>query len=452
MKNRRLEIMESAPVGKALAYLGLPTIVGLSVTGFYQLAINFFVAQLGTQAVGAISIIYPLVLLMPGIGLLFGNGGAAYIAELLGAGEKERAETVLASTVFYCVFFSVLTQLLLPVLPKLLVQMGASVTVLPLALEYGRILIISFLFYIPSVCLANLVRAEGNVALSTLSQMTGAALNIVLAPLFIFGLQWGIRGAAAATATAQFVSLCMLVQYYLRRKSYLRLNFRKARFHWWILEPVLKIGVPLLCINLFQSISMTAANIAAAPFGDEVVAGLGIANRVIGMTTLAVTGFSRGYQTFISYSYGAGYFERIRQATRTAYAWGMWGALVISVIQIAFSGPIVSAFSQDADVVQVGTRALVAGSLLFFTYGFQSMVTVYLLCIRYSKAGFVFSICRQGLAYLPLLVVFVNLFGVSGIFYTQAAADLLTTLILILFLTVTREKRNSVLKSAVKIS
>lgn len=446
--NRRLEIMERAPVSKALAYLGLPTIVGLSVTGFYQLAVSFFVAKMGTQAMGAISIVYPLILIMPGIGLLFGNGGAAYIAELLGAGEKEKAETVLASTIFYCILLSVITQLLLPAMPILLVHMGASSGVLPLALEYGRILVLSFLFHIPSVCLANLVRAEGNASLSMISQMTGAVLNVVLTPIFLFGFGWGIRGAAASAAVAQFTAFCILAQYYLRGKSYLKLDFRKVRFQWWILEPVLKIGVPLLCINLFQSISMAAANIAVAPYGDAVVAGLGIANRVIGMTTLAVTGFSRGYQTFISYCYGACRPDRIRQATKTAYLWGMLGGLVIAVVQIGFSGGIVSAFSDDAEVISVGVQALVAGSLLFFTYGFQSMATVYLLCIRYSKAGFVFSIFRQGLAFLPLLFLFDRLFAVTGILYTQAVADLVTTALLLLFLGITKRNRTIALAQA----
>lgn len=443
--NKRLQIMESAPVGKALLYLGLPTIVGLSVTGFYQLSISYFVAKLGTQAMGAISIVYPLTLIMPGIGLLFGNGGAAYIAELLGAGEKERAETVLASTLFYCLFFSVLTQLLLPVLPTLLVWMGASSTVLPMALEYSRILVISFLFHMSSVCLMNLVRAEGNVALSTISQMTGSILNIILAPILIFWFDWGIRGAAIATATAQCVAFLILIQYYLRKKSYLKLDFRKVRVHRWILEPVLRIGVPLLGVNLFQSISMTGANVVAAPYGDSVVAGLGIANRVIGMTTLAVNGFSRGYQTFISYSFGAGYMDRIRQATRKAYTWSISGGLLISALQIVFAVPIASAFSKDPEVIRIASRVLIAGSLLFATYGLQAISTVYLLCVKYNWAGFLFSISRQGLAYLPLLWVFERLFQVTGIFYTQAAADAVTTGILIVFLILTQKKRDAML-------
>lgn len=439
--NKKLQMMENGPVGKALLYLGLPTIVGLLMTGFYNFVDSYFVAQLGTEAMGAISIVYPFVTLVPGLGLLFGNGGAAFISELLGAGKKNEAETVLVSTVFYCFFFSLLSQLAMPFLPGLLTAMGASEQVLPLALDYARILLISFLFHIPSVCLMNLVRAEGAVGLSTCSQLTGSILNIILDPIFIFSFQMGIRGAAVATAIAQFVSFAILIQYYLRKKSYLRLDFRNTRLHVWIVSPILKIGIPLFAINLFQSLSLGAANIAAAPYGDRVVAALGIANRVVGMTTFAITGFSRGYQTFISYNYGAGYHQRIREATKKAYLWGLGGGAVISLGQILLAKPIVRAFSPDAAVVSIGVQALIAASVLFFTYGFQAMATVYLLCVKYSRAGFLFSISRQGLAYLPILFLFERVWNTTGIYYAQAAADGLTTLIMIGFLLATAKSR-----------
>ncbi len=445
--NKRLMMMENGKVGTALLYLGLPTIIGLLMTGFYNFVDSYFVAQLGTEAMSAISIVYPLVTLVPGIGLLFGNGGAAYISELLGAGKKEEAETVLASTIFYCFFFSVLSQLSLPFLPSILKSMGASKAVLPLAMDYSGILIVSFLFHISSVCLMNLVRAEGAVGLSTCSQLVGSILNIILDPILIFPMGMGIYGAAVATVISQFVSFVILIQYYLRKKSYLRLSFRRIQLHKWIVNPILKIGVPLFAINLFQSLSLSMANVAAAPYGDHVVAGLGIANRVVGMTTFAITGFSRGYQTFISYNYGARHKNRIREATRKAYLWGTCGGILISLGQIALAGPIVRAFSPDPNVISSGTKALFAASILFFTYGFQAMATVYLLCMKYSKAGFVFSICRQGIVYLPALILLEQLWAKTGIYYAQAMADGITVLLMLLFLALTAKKRMDKLDS-----
>jgi len=432
--DKRLYIMKNSPIKKALLYLGLPTIIGLLMTGFYNFVDSYFVAQLGTQAMGAISIVYPLITLVPGIGLLFGNGGSAYISELLGANEKEKAEIVLASTLFYCLFFSILSQFILPFLSWLLKTLGASNTILPIAMDYADILIISFLFHIPSVCLMNLVRAEGAIGLSTTSQLIGSILNIILDPILIFTFNMGIRGAALATAISQFISFCILIQYYLRKKSLLHLSYKNIKLQGWIIKPIFKVGIPLFAINLFQSISLSSINIVAAPYGDHTVAALGIVNRVVGMTTFIITGFSRGYQTFISFNYGSNNIERVKQATKTAYLWGILGGIIISLIQILLSKPIVSAFSENHQVVSIGVHALFAGSILFFTYGFQAIAIVYLLCIKYNKAGFIFSICRQGLVFLPVLFLLEHLWSETGIFYAQALADLITSLLIIIFL------------------
>ncbi|WP_052112967.1 MATE family efflux transporter [Clostridium novyi] len=432
--NEKLKLMKDGDINKALIVLGLPTIVGLLMTGFYNFVDSYFVAKLGTEAMGAISIVYPLITLVPGFGLLFGNGGAAYISELLGAGEKEKAEIVLSSTFFYCFIIGILMQGVLLFLKPLLIFMGASKSILPMATEYSVILIISFLFHIVSVCLMNLVRAEGAVGLSTVSQLAGSILNIILDPILIFTVNMGIRGAAIATAISQFIAFIILIQYYVRKKSYLNLSFRKVKFKKWIVTPIFKVGVPIFAINFFQSISLSATNIFAAPYGDDTIAAIGIVNRVVGMTTFAITGFSRGYQTFISFNYGAKNMERVKKATKTFYIWGVSFGVIISLLQIMFSREIVGAFSNDTSVISMGIKALFAGSILFFTYGFQAIAIVYLLCIKHSKAGFIFSIGRQGLFFIPVLFIASHLFKVNGILYTQAIADIITTILLIAYI------------------
>lgn len=444
--DKRLEMMESGKVSKALGYLGLPTIVGLLMTGFYNFIDSFFVAQLGTSAMGAISVAYPFITFIPGIGLLFGNGGAAYISELLGAGEKKKAEIVLSSTLFYCVAASVGFQLVLLFLKPLLKALGASSEVLPYAMDYTGILIVGFLFQIPSICLMNLVRAEGAVALSTKSQIIGSVVNIILDPILIFKFKMGIVGAAVTDVIGQFISVAILLPYYLKRKSYLRLSVKNIRFESWFIKPIFKVGMPIFTINLFQSLSISAANIAAAPYGDTTIAALGIVNRMVGMTTFAITGFSRGYQTFISYNYGAKHFQRIKEATRKAYLWAMSGGAILSIIQILFAKPIVAAFSHDPAVIGQGVHAMYGASIFFFTYGFQAMAIVYLLCIKYSKSGFLFSISRQGIIYLPVLILMERIIGKVGIYYAQGAADVITTLLILAFLVYKKKKREEFVK------
>ncbi len=172
--NKRLELMRSGNIKQALLSLGLPTIIGLLTIGIYNFVDSYFVSQLGTEAMGAISITYPLITLIPGIALLFGNGGSAFISRLLGSRDYNQAEIVLSSTIAYSLLFTILAQLSLFFLPEILTFLGASENILPLAIEYTEILIISFLFHIHSVALMNLVRAEGAIALSTASQLAGS--------------------------------------------------------------------------------------------------------------------------------------------------------------------------------------------------------------------------------------------------------------------------------------
>ena len=438
----KLELMKNGNVKSALLQLGLPTIIGLLTIGIYNFVDSYFVAKLGTQAMGAISITYPLITLIPGIGLLFGNGGSAFISNLLGSGDHEKAETVLSSTIGYSIIFSLLVQLSLFFLPEILLFLGASDSILPYAMDYSRVLIFSFLFHIPAVCLMNLVRAEGAIALSTASQLIGAILNIILDPLLIFTFGMGIKGAAVATGIAQFVSFAILISYYIFDKSILKFSIKKIKISKWVVIPILQVGIPLFSINLFQSVSLGVANRFAASYGDTTVAALGIVNRVVGMSTFAITGFSRGYQTFISYNYGARNMQRVRDATKTSIIWGLLGALILSLIQIGFSSSIVKAFSDNAIVISKAKEAMFAGSIFFFTYGFQSIAVVFLLCVGANKSGFIFSIARQGLLFVPCIILLNYFLGETSIFYAQGITDLITTVILATFMYYISKNKN----------
>lgn len=430
----KLELMKNGDIKKALISLGLPTIVGLLTIGIYNFVDSYFVAKLGTEAMGAISITYPMITLIPGIALLFGNGGSAFISKLLGAGDHEKAEVVLSSTIGYSILFGLLIQVSLLFLPQILVFLGASENILPFAIGYSKILVMSFIFHIPAVSLMNLVRAEGAIARSTVSQLVGAILNIILDPIFIFKLDMGIEGAAVATAIAQFVSFSILISYYIFDKSILKFSLKKVKISKWIVIPILQVGVPLFAINLFQSVSLAVANRFAASYGDTTVAALGIVNRVVGMSTFAITGFSRGYQTFISYNYGAGNMKRVKDSTRISVIWGLAGGVLLSLIQIVFSSNIIGAFSDSSIVIAKASQAMFAGSIFFFTYGFQSIAVVYLLCIGANTSGFLFSSARQGIIFVPVIMLMNRFLGQTGVFYAQGITDIITTLILVGFL------------------
>ncbi len=429
-----LDLMEKAPVKTGLLKMGIPTIIGLLMIGFYNFVDSYFVAQLGTHPMGAMSISFPLMTLMPGIGLLIGNGASAVISEHLGAKDKEKAEIVLNSSFLYLMIFSLMSLCLYPFLEEIMLFLGANDDVLPYALDYGKILVLSFVFHIPSVAMTNLVRAEGATRLSAVSQIVGSLINIILDPILIFTFGMGIQGAAIATAFAQFVSFIILLQYYLTGKSYLKIDLKKGAFKAWIIRPILYVGLPLFAINLFQSLSMSISNVLAAAHSDELLAAMGIVSRLITMITLGITGFSRGYQSYASYHYGAQDFKRVDEASRLAYRWTIIASLVITVLMIGLRKPILSAFSKDITVLKMAEASLVAQSVFLFAYGFQAIAIVYLLVQKHNKAGFIFSIMRQGLAFIPIVYLLDKVFAVTGLLWSQAAADLISAALLYLYL------------------
>ncbi len=434
MEDSRLYLMKDAPVKEGLLKLGIPSIIGLLMIGLYNFVDSYFVAQLGTLEMSALSVAFPLMMFMPGVGLLFGNGASALISELLGADKTNEAEIVLSSTLAYTFIFALASLSLLLFLPELLTALGASEQVLPYALDYSKILVLSFVFHIPSVALTNLVRAEGAAKLSASSQIVGSLINIILDPILIFTLDMGIAGAAIATAIAQLVSFIILFQDYFFGKNLLKISIKKVQIKSWIIKPIAYVGLPLFAINLFQSYSMTLTNVLAATYGDHVIASIGIVNRVLSMVILAITGFSRGYQTFASYNYGANNHNRLKEANQLAYKWSIGASVMVGALIILFTNPILHAFSDNAEVISIARKSLIANSIFFFTYAFQSIAIVYLLVIKKNVAGFIFSIARQGLVFIPLIYILNNLYKINGLIYIQVVADIVTSLILIIYM------------------
>lgn len=226
-KNNKMELLGNAPIPKALMAMGIPTMLGMMVNAIYNLVDAYFVGGLGTSQMGAISVVYPLGQVVVGLGLLFGNGAASYLSRLLGNGDKEKADKV-ASTALYSsitvgaimIIFSVI--FLQPIL-KLL---GATDSIMPYAITYASIYIVSCIFNVFNVTMNNIVTSEGAAKTTMLALMAGAILNIGLDPVFIYVLDMGVAGAAIATAISQIVSTLVYLTFVLRKKSVYHLRLK----------------------------------------------------------------------------------------------------------------------------------------------------------------------------------------------------------------------------------
>lgn len=439
--NDRLTLMKEGKLSKALIVNSLPSIIGVLITSVYNFTDALFVGKISTAAISATTIIYPLVTLLPAIALLFSNGASAYISEMLGAGKKERAEEVLASSLAYSIIASILVQaIILFSMNPMLRLLGASDSTFALAKEYGVYVIGGGILQILAVVLANLVRSEGAVNLSMWSQILGAVLNVVLNPIFIFTLDLGLAGAAIATLISQAVSVVILLQYYIFKKSYLRLSIKNVRFSKDIFNPIILIGLPMFATFILQSISMAMLNRFSSAYGDETVAAIGIVSKLGSIPTLAVTGFSRGYQNLVAFNYGANNLDRVNKSTKMALSWSTIFCVIVSAFQIVFSRQLIGIFASDLEVIGIGSTALIANSIMLFTFGIQTIYLVLMISTGRKRAGLFLSLGRQGIFFIPTLFILSGLFGLNGIFLTQAGADILTTLVTILVIKVSFAK------------
>ena len=384
-RNNKMELLGSAPIPKALMALGVPIMIGMLINALYNLVDAYFVGGLGESPMGAISIVFPLGQVVVGLGLMFGNGAASYLSRLLGRGDRETANKVASTALYSSVIIGAIIIIFATIfIQPILALLGATETIMPYALTYARIYVISCIFNVFNVTMNNVVASEGAAKTTMCALLLGAVLNIGLDPVFIYGLDMGVAGAAIATAISQFVSTLVYLIYAIRKKSAFSFSFKDFKPTKQIYTEVLKIGVPTLTFQLLTSLSIALINRAANGYGDAVIAGMGAVTRVTSMGTLVVFGFLKGFQPIAGFSYGAKKFDRLREAIKTSILWSTIFCVVVGLLMALFSTQVISQFANgNVDMIAVGEKSLMANGFRFSCSDFTLFI---LLCfLRLAK-------------------------------------------------------------------
>ncbi len=430
-QNGKMALLGSAPIPKALMALGIPIMIGMLINALYNLVDAYFVGGLGESQMGAISIVFPLGQVVVGLGLMFGNGAASYLSRLLGRGDKDAANKVASTALYSSVMIGAVIIIFASIfLEPILTMLGATSTIMPYALTYARIYVISSIFNVFNVTMNNIVTSEGAAKTTMCALLAGAILNIGLDPVFIYALDMGVAGAAIATAISQFVSTLVYLSYALRKKSAFTFGIRAFGPTKEMMKEILKIGVPTLVFQLLTSLSIALINRAAKGYGDAVIAGMGAVTRVTSMGTLVVFGFLKGFQPIAGFSYGAKNFDRLRKAIKTSIIWSTTFCVVVGLLMALLSTQIISQFSKgSADMISVGSKALAASGFSFFLFGFYTVYSSLLLALGKGTAGFIVGALRQGICFVPVIFLLPMIWDLNGILYAQPIADVLATII-----------------------
>ena len=430
-KSSKLELLGSAPVPKALVSLGIPIMIGMLINALYNLVDAYFVGGLGESPMGAISIVFPLGQVVVGLGLMFGNGAASYLSRLLGRDDKDTANKVASTALYSSVIIGAILIIIATIfLRPILTLLGATDTIMPYALIYARIYIISCIFNVFNVTMNNIVASEGAAKTTMCALLLGAIINIGLDPLFIYTFNMGVAGAAIATAISQFVSTLVYLSYVFHKKSAFTFSIKAFEPTKQIFMEILIIGVPTLTFQLLTSLSIALINRASSGYGDSVIAGMGAVTRITSMGTLVVFGFLKGFQPIAGFSYGAKNFNRLREAIRTSILWSTIFCIIVGLLMFLFSEQIIAQFANGNEaMISVGKKSLMANGLSFFLFGFYTVYSSLFLALGKGTAGFILGACRQGICFVPVIFLLPIIWGMNGILYAQPIADILSVII-----------------------
>ena len=433
-KSNRIYLLEEAGVASALLKLGIPTMVGMLISALYNAIDAYFVGGLGMSQMGAVSVVFPIVQIIIGLGMMFGAGASSYISRLLGKGANEQADKTASTSLFSGLLVGAIIIIgIMVFLDPVLTALGSTETILPYARAYAKIYVTGSIINVFTVMMNNLLTAQGATKFTMKAMLTGSIANVILDPIMIYGMDLGIEGAAIATVISLCINMALYIGYIAKKKGVLRFSVRNIAPSKTIYAEVLKIGIPVLLFQLLASTAMGSINTAAKPYGDFAVAAMGAVTRIMTVVTYVVFGFLKGFQPFAGYNYGAKKYERLKKSIRLCMICSTVFCIVAAIVLYIFADPIVSLFGTNVEMVGIAAKALRLNAVLFITFGFQMVYASLYLAIGKSLVGSVLSLSRQGIFFFPLVLVLPHVMGLTGVVWVQPMADLLTTILTIVF-------------------
>ena len=419
--------MTETPVARLVLTLGIPTTISMLITNVYNMADSFFVSKIDVSAGGATSIVFGIMAILQAFGFMFGHGAGSNIARLLGTKNTEKAHRYASTGFFYALACGTIIMVLgLVFLEPLMYLLGSTRTILPYAKDYGRWILIAAPAMTASYVMNNVLRYEGRALFSMIGLTLGGILNMVLDPIFIFGLDMGISGAGLATALSQYISFAVLLSVFLIGKTQSRLGVRYIEKNIRTIADIIVTGLPSLARQGLNSVSTMVLNGQAKLFGDAAIAAMGYVARTSSLIFCVGLGIGQGFQPVAGFNYGAKKYSRVKRATLFTLVFGIGFMGLISLGCFIFAPNIISMFRPEAEVVEIGATALRVMCVFIMFLPVSVVATMLFQCIGKSIPALVLSCLQSGLVFIPLCLILARLFGITGIEVAQPLAYFLT--------------------------
>jgi len=436
-KTKSPHLLGSDNIGKLLLEYSLPAIVAMTATSLYNIIDRIFIGQgVGALAISGLALTLPLMNLGIALGALVGVGASTLVSIRLGEQRGDEASLILGNTVVLNLVISTIYSILaLIFLDKILFLFGASNFTLPYAKEFMRIILAANVLSHSYMGLNSIMRSSGYPAKSMIITLITVGINLILAPVFIFVFKWGIKGAAFATVTAQFIGLTAVVIHFMKESSFL--HFMKGHFkpRAEIIRSIFEIGMSPFVINICACLIVIIMNLGLVKYGgDYAVGAYGIINSVLMCVVMIVLGLTQGMQPIAGYNYGACRFDRVRAVFRYTLIAGICITTAGFIMGEIFPRQIAIAFTGNSELINITIPGMRIVMLMFPLAGFQIVTSNFFQSIGRAKISILLTLSRQVIFLIPGLLLLPRFFGLTGVWSAIPLADFFSSFLTFLIL------------------
>lgn len=430
---RQVKDLEHESIGRLMWKYFVPAFAGMMASVLYNIVDRIYIGQgVDALALSGLSVVFPLMIIISAFGMLVGMGSAVRISLSLGEKDYDRADKILGNAVFLGLTIGVLVMTIGYLVRKSVLQIfGAGPETLKYASDYFTIILAGVPFSMTGYALNNIIRAEGNPRIAMISVFISAGLNAVLDPIFIFGFDMGVKGAAYATIISQFVLFAWVIIHFRSARSVARLIYSKISPDLNIIKHIFTIGFAPFAMNVASSIVTAVMNSQFIKYGGDISVGaMGIVNSATMMLVMTIISINMATQPIVGFNYGAGLYCRVKETVMKAIKYAIMVATAGWLICMLIPGTVISIFNSDnMELRAAGIFGLRIYCAVLPVVGFQIIASSYFQAIGQAKLATFLSLLRQIIVLLPLVAILPHFWGVSGVWIANPVSDTVAAVI-----------------------
>lgn len=418
--------LTTQPIPKLLLTLSAPAIASMLITAIYNAADSYFVSSINDTAVGSIGVIFSFMAIIQAIGFMFGHGAGNFMSRELGKRNYDQAGRIaVTAAVLSFSLGAVLSVFGLIFIDELAMFLGSTETILPYAVDYLRWILIAAPFQTAALTLNNQLRFQGNAKHGMIGLGLGAVLNMGLDPLLISGLHLGVNGAGIATMASQILGFCILV-FMTFRGGNMPMKLNRFTLNAAYIKEIFRGGIPSFGRQVIGSVATILLNYALKPYGDNAIAAMTVVSKVAMILTSVLIGLGQGFQPVCGMNYGANKKHRVLEAFRDTVLISSAVLVTGSVLGFIFAKPVVGFFASEEATITTGALALRFQAVPAALSAFYMIGSMMLQNLGRSLKATVLAVARQGIVFIPLILILPRFFGLTGAIIAQPAADLIS--------------------------